>query len=87
MMPRGVCNKAILQSSSVSIPTPVCIPSFRLYETMSWLSGKAAIDRYFNERNAHFMDYPQRAGVKVWGKEPGPSNFSEFNNCKDPRFR
>jgi transposase len=49
--------------------------------------AKAAIDRYFSERNAHFRDHPRRAGVKVWGKEPAPSKFSEFNNCKDPRFR
>jgi hypothetical protein len=25
--------------------------------------------------------------AKIWGKEPGPAKFSEFNNCKDPRFR
>lgn len=49
--------------------------------------AKAAIDRYFSERNAHFRDHPRRAGVKVWGKEPTPSRYSEFNNCKDPRFR
>jgi len=48
--------------------------------------AKTAIDRYFNERNAHFRDHPKRAGGKVWGKEPGPAKFSEFNNCKDPRF-
>ena len=48
---------------------------------------KAAIYRYFNERNVHFIDHPPRAGVKVWGKEPGPTKFSEWNNCKDPRFR
>jgi transposase len=49
--------------------------------------AKAAIDRYFSERNAHFRDHPRRAGGKVWGTEPAPSDFSEFNNCKDPRFR
>jgi hypothetical protein len=49
--------------------------------------AKAAIDRYFSERNAHFRDHPRRAGGKVWGKETAPSKFSEFNNCKDPRFR
>src|ERR1700722_601633 len=49
--------------------------------------AKAAIDRYFSERNAHFREHPRRAGGKVWGKEPAPSKFSEFNNCKDPRFR
>ena len=43
--------------------------------------AKAAIDRYFNERNAHFRDHPRRAGGKVWGKEPEPARFSEFNNC------
>jgi hypothetical protein len=48
--------------------------------------AKTAIDRYFNERNAHFKDHPKRAGGKVWGKEPGPAKFSEFNNCKDPRL-
>jgi transposase len=49
--------------------------------------AKAAIDRYFNERNAHFRGHPRRAGGKLWGKEPEPAKFSEFNNCKDPRFR
>jgi hypothetical protein len=49
--------------------------------------AKAAVDRYFSERNAHFRDHPRRAGAKVWGKEHGPAKFSEFNNCKDPRFR
>ena len=49
--------------------------------------AKAAAHLYFNERNAHFRDHPRRAGAKVWGKEPGPAKFSEFNNCKDPRFR
>jgi transposase len=49
--------------------------------------AKAAIDRYFGERNAHFKHHPRRAGEKVWGKEPAPSTFLEFNNCKDPRFR
>lgn len=48
--------------------------------------AKAAIDRYFNERNAHFRDHPKRAGGKVWDREPGPAKFSEFNNCKDPRL-
>jgi len=49
--------------------------------------AKTAIDQYFTERNGHFRDHPRRAGAKVWGKEPGPTKFSEFNNCKDPRFR
>jgi transposase len=48
--------------------------------------AKTAIDQYFDERNAHFRNHPKRAGGKVWGKEPGPAKFSEFNNCKDPRF-
>jgi len=48
--------------------------------------AKAAIDRYFQERNAHFKQYPKRAGGKIWRKERGPAEFSESNNCKDPRF-
>ena len=47
---------------------------------------KAAIDRYFNERNAYFKAHPRRAGNKIWGKERVPATFSRSNNCKDPRF-
>jgi hypothetical protein len=48
--------------------------------------ARTAIDRYFFERNAYFRE--QRcAGAKIWGKEPGPADFPEFNNCKNPRFR
>ncbi|MDH2384272.1 IS630 family transposase [Bradyrhizobium sp. CER78] len=48
--------------------------------------AKAAIDRYFCERNAHFKGNPRRAGGKLWGKEREPAEFSPSNNCKDPRF-
>jgi transposase len=48
--------------------------------------AKAAIDRYFAERNAHFRENPRRAGGKIWGKERVKPEFSESNNCKDPRF-
>lgn len=47
----------------------------------------AAIDRYFQERNEHFLKYPKRAGKKIWGNETAVSEFSESNNCKDPRRR
>ena len=49
--------------------------------------AKAAVDRYFCERNAFFKSNPRRAGGKLWGKEPAPAEFSESNNCKDPRLR
>jgi transposase len=49
--------------------------------------AKTAIDRYFCERNAHFKNNPRRAGGKLWGKEPVSAEFSQSNNCKDPRFR
>jgi transposase len=49
--------------------------------------AKAAIDRYFFERNEHFKQHPRRAGDKIWGKERAPAVFSESNNCKDPRYR
>ena len=49
--------------------------------------AKAAIDRYFAERNAHFLRCPKRAGRKIWGEEREAADFSEANNCKDPRYR
>ena len=48
---------------------------------------KKAIDLYFAERNHHFKENPKRAGNKIWGKEITPAEFSESNNCKDPRYR
>jgi transposase len=48
--------------------------------------AKAAIDLYFAERNRQFQEHPRRAGGKIWGKEPAPAEFSDSNNCKDPRF-
>ena len=49
--------------------------------------AKAAIDRYFAERNAHFKENPKRAGNKIWGRERVPGTFQEGQNCKNPRFR
>ena len=49
--------------------------------------AKAAIDRYFEDRNAHFQKHPKRAGKKIWGSERELSAFSDANNCKDPRYR
>lgn len=48
--------------------------------------AKAAIDRYFTERNEYFRAHPKRAGNKVWGNERGVSAFSESSNHKDPRY-
>jgi hypothetical protein len=55
------------------------------YRTLD--EAKAAIDRHFADRNSHFLEHPRRAGKKIWGKEREPANFSEANNCKDPRYR
>jgi transposase len=49
--------------------------------------AKKAIERYFSERNAHFMKSPRRAGKKIWGCERVLPEFSPSNNCKDPRYR
>jgi hypothetical protein len=49
--------------------------------------AKAAINRYFKERNSHFKQCPQRAGKKIWRKEREPAEFSEGNNCKDPLYQ
>ena len=48
---------------------------------------RAAIDRYFLERNQHFKDNPKRAGNKICGLERMPSVFAESNNCKDPYYQ
>jgi transposase len=50
-------------------------------------TAKAAIDRYFEDRNGHFQQHPKRAGKKIWGKEREHAEFSDANNCKDPRYR
>lgn len=55
------------------------------YKTLD--EAKAAIDRHFADRNAHFMLHPKRAGRKIWGKEREVADFSEANNCKDPRYQ
>jgi hypothetical protein len=39
--------------------------------------AKAAIDRYFAERDAFFRENPKRAGGKIWGKERVPNAFRE----------
>ena len=49
-------------------------------------AAKAAIDRYFSERNDHFKKHPQRAGKKLWGNERVEPEFNLANNCKDPRW-
>ena len=46
-----------------------------------------AIDRYFQERNEYFRKNPKRAGQKIWGEERVACEFSESNNCKDPKYR
>jgi transposase len=50
-------------------------------------AAKAAIDRYFAERNANFTRCPRRAGKKIWGKECEPPEFRDGNNCKNPHYR
>jgi hypothetical protein len=50
------------------------------------VAATEAIDRYIEERNAHFRLHPQRAGKKIWGQERVPSFFAEEHNCKDPMY-
>jgi transposase len=49
--------------------------------------AKAAIDRYFMERNENFRTHPQKAGGKIWGKELVAPKFKQGQNCKNPRWR
>lgn len=84
------------------VPLPSCAPFLNVIEAVfsgmaravihnsnypSAEEAKAAIDRYFAERNAHFQAHPERAGEWVWGLERQPAIFSEANNCKDPAYR
>ena len=48
---------------------------------------KAAIDRYFAERNEAYRRNPRRAGRKIWGEELVEPCFAPSNNCKDPNWR
>ncbi|MCR8560159.1 IS630 family transposase [Mucilaginibacter sp. BJC16-A38] len=41
-----------------------------------------AIDRYFLERNRHFMENPKRAGDKIWGKEIVRPVFTDTQHCR-----
>ena len=49
-------------------------------------AAKAAIERYFEERNEYFKRNPRRAGNKIWGSEQAPSYFSVSANFKNPKF-
>ena len=49
-------------------------------------TARAAIDRYFVERNEYFQAHPKRAGHKIWGQERVQCEFRESNNCKDPLY-
>lgn len=42
----------------------------------------AAIDRYFNRRNLHYLKHPKRAGQKIWGKEKVKPVFNKANICR-----
>jgi transposase len=48
--------------------------------------AKQAIDRYFGDRNQHFIEHPKRAGNKIWGKELVRAGFREGQNCKYQRW-
>ncbi len=49
--------------------------------------AKNAIDKHFIDRNQFFRKNPKRAGRKIWGQEGVSVQFSESQNCKDPRYR
>jgi transposase len=49
--------------------------------------AKAAIDLYFENPNGQFQQNPKRAGKKIWGQEREDAEFSDANNCKNPRYR
>ncbi|MEP7133376.1 MAG: IS630 family transposase [Chloroflexota bacterium] len=55
------------------------------YESL--FEAKDAIDRYFKDRNEHFLKHPKRAGKKIWGKELVAPLFKEGQNCKNANWR
>jgi transposase len=55
------------------------------YESVD--EAREAIDRYFWERNEHFLENPRRAGNKIWGKEIVAPVFKEGQNCKNRKWR
>ncbi len=80
-------------------PLPSCAPFLNVIEAVfsgmaraiihnsddaSVEAAKAAIDRYFAERNDHFQKHPRPAGKKLWEKERIEPEFNKANNCKDP---
>jgi hypothetical protein len=83
------CCQQAHSSSTLSNRYSVVWPdrSSTIVITKTLDDAKAAIDRYFADRNAHFMEHPRRAGKKIWGEEREVPEFSLANNCKDPRYR
>ena len=52
------------------------------YKTLD--HAKAAVDRYFADRNAHFMQHPRRAGAKIWGREREDSCLLRSKQLQGP---
>jgi transposase len=50
------------------------------YESLA--ECQAAVDRYYKERNEHFLANPKRAGNKIWGKEVIEAVFDDTKNAK-----
>ena len=52
------------------------------YESVD--AAKAAVDLYFERRNANFKLHPRRAGKRIWGHEREPALFSDANKLQRP---
>jgi hypothetical protein len=50
-------------------------------------AAQAAMDRYFKERNEHFLAHPQRAGRKLWDQAWVAAEFAASNISKNPSWR
>ena len=44
---------------------------------------QSVIDRYFEERNNHYLNNPKRAGHKIWGQEIVLPVFKETQHCRN----
>jgi hypothetical protein len=50
------------------------------YESVG--AAKAAIGRYFRERNKYFKENPKRAGNKIWAMNWFPANLANLTTVR-----
>lgn len=75
------CVRAPSATAFLTNPSKIASETF-FYRFRELDDTKAAIDRYFADRNRQFQENPKRAGNSIWGKELVPAVFSEAITAK-----